>query len=142
MATTPQNEVVQLTRDRYMRCNHCTALIEDTWQGRLKFVNGVVQLMRDRYEIADVIVAQSLSVAYLGICKGGFQYRAGGPFRHLSARSACARGVWGHAPQENFWISGLLRSLLVQFWGERARIRRPAAKCSHSTCDTLKTLAK
>ena len=86
--------VVQLTRDRYMRCNHCTALIEDTWQGRLKFVNGVVQLMRDRYEI------------------------------------------------ENFGISGLLRSLLVQFWGERARIRRPAAKCSQSTCDTLKTLAK
>ena len=83
-----------------------------------------------------------MSVADLGICKGGFQYRAAGLFQHHKRASRALGGSGGMPPQEIFGISGLLRSLLVQFWGERARIRRPAAKCSHSTCDTLKTLAK
>ena len=50
-----------------------------------------------------------------------------------------ARG--GHVPTGKFLISDLLRSLLVPFWGETARVGRPTAnlvivfetfKCSHN----------
>ena len=34
--------------------------------------------------------------------------------RQGRAQRARPRGVWGHAPPETFWISDLLRSLLVQ----------------------------
>ena len=34
--------------------------------------------------------------------------------RKARARRAHPRGVWGQAPPETFWISDLLRSLLVQ----------------------------
>ena len=37
------------------------------------------------------------------------------------APRAHPRGVWGHAPPETFWISDLLRSLLVQSGGEILR---------------------
>ena len=33
----------------------------------------------------------------------------------------------GHAPPGKFLISDLLRSLLVPFWGETARVGRPTA---------------
>ena len=46
--------------------------------------------------------------------KGGFQYA-------IKAGSVPARGVWGHAPQENFMIFDLLRSFLVYSWGEIAK---------------------
>ena len=36
------------------------------------------------------------------------------------ARSMPTRGGWGHAPQENFLISDLLKSFLVPIWGEIA----------------------
>ena len=39
-------------------------------------------------------------------------------------------GGWGHAPAGKFLISDL-RSFLVPFWGEIARVRQPTAKSSH-----------
>ena len=35
---------------------------------------------------------------------------------------ALARGVWGHAPPRKFWILDLLRSFLVQSWGEITKV--------------------
>ena len=51
--------------------------------------------------------------------------------RKALARRAHPSGVWGHAPPETFWISDLLRSLLVQSGGEilRRMAAAPAAPC-------------
>ena len=38
----------------------------------------------------------------------------------LRAKRA-ARGVWGHAPPENFSILDLLKSILVQFGGKNSK---------------------
>ena len=53
--------------------------------------------------------------------------------KHNKVCEACllGGGVWGHAPQENFLISDFLRSFLVPFWGEIARVGQPTAKSSH-----------
>ena len=51
--------------------------------------------------------------------------------RKARARIAHPRGVWGHASPETFWISDLLRSLLVQSGGKilgRMAVA-PAAPC-------------
>ncbi len=55
------------------------------------------------------------------------------------ARLMLYRGVWGHAPPGKFWISGLLRSFLVQFRGKIAGVGRPAA--SRSATSYLDLLA-
>ena len=49
------------------------------------------------------------------------------------ARASRARGcgTWDMSPEENFLVSGLLRSLLVPFWGKIARVGRPTSKSSH-----------
>ena len=36
------------------------------------------------------------------------------------ALSVPTRGVWGHAPPRKFWISGLLKSSLMQFLSDMA----------------------
>ena len=45
------------------------------------------------------------------------------------ARKARARGcgTWGHVPPGKFLLPDLLRSLLVPFWGETARVGQPTA---------------
>ncbi len=58
---------------------------------------------------------------------------------YYNAQSTPARGVWGHAPPGKFWISGLLRSFLVQFRGKIAGVGRPAA--SRSATSYLDLLA-
>ena len=55
----------------------------------------------------------------------------------LKTREVCplvGSGGMPPPPPEKFWISGLLRSFLMQSRDKRARVGRPAAKCSHSAC--------
>ena len=60
--------------------------------------------------------------AFVYTCfRGGYRIRETGfvlVARQARALRARPRGVWGHAPPETFWISDLLRSLLVQSGGE------------------------
>ena len=44
------------------------------------------------------------------------------------ARIARTRGVLGHAPSGKFWISGLLKSSLMQFWPPPFRAFFPAER--------------
>ncbi len=76
-----------------------------------------------------------------GACTGGRYNRGDGRSFALVRRGNCEdstalyvvnehackarwlyRGVWGHVPPGKFWISGLLRSLLVRFWGITAPV--------------------
>ena len=42
--------------------------------------------------------------------------------RVVAREARPSRGVWGHAPPENFRILGMLRLHLVQFGGNTARV--------------------
>ena len=78
------------------------------------------------------------AVADLGFSKGGFQRASDWSHIAREARALGGCGMWGHVPQENFLISGLLRSLLVPFWGETPRVGRPTAKSSHCVWSQIK----
>ena len=41
----------------------------------------------------------------------------GGGGKHSCVQPVPSRGVWGHAPPENFWILGVVRLILVQSEG-------------------------
>ena len=64
------------------------------------------------------------SGADAGLDRRGFVRLA----RQARARRVRLRGVWGHAPPETFWISDLLRSLLLQS-GDEIHGRRTCCTC-------------
>ena len=67
------------------------------------------------------------AVADLGFWKGGFQFASDWSHKAREAHALGGCGTWGTCPPRKIYVSDLLRSLLVPFWGETARVRQPTA---------------